>query len=90
MSIRPILTPSFIFLFALLAASRIDQLIPGVWTLELVSGCAMDYHAPIHAVALACPAVDYIRLWPLPITQPWDDPSDMPPGWYAKASWLDR
>jgi hypothetical protein len=46
MSIRLILTLFFIFLFALLAASRIDQLIPGVWTLELVSGWALDYHTP--------------------------------------------
>jgi hypothetical protein len=29
-----------------------------------------NYHANIHAVALACPGVDYIRLWPLPVVQP--------------------
>ena len=46
------------------------------------SGCYLDYHTP--AVALACPGVDYIRLWPLPVTQPWWDRTDTELGWYAR------
>jgi len=30
-----------------------------------------NYHASIHAVALACPGVDYIKLWPM--EQPWQE-----------------
>jgi hypothetical protein len=52
--------------------------------LHLTSGSYLDYQANIHAVALACPGVDYIRLWPLPVTQPWWDPTDTGRGWYAR------
>jgi len=38
------------------------------------SDCYLDYHTP--AVALACPGVDYIRLWPLPVKQPWQETPD--------------
>ena len=41
----------------------------------------LDYHTSIHTVAMACPGVDYIRLWP--VTQPWQDPTDWPEGWYV-------
>jgi hypothetical protein len=38
-------------------------------------------------VALGCPGVDYIRLWPLPVEQPWQEtPDPLPdlwPGSYA-------
>jgi hypothetical protein len=49
----------------------------------LPSSRNLDYQARIQAVALACPGVDYIRLWPLPVKQPWGDPTDSLPGWYA-------
>ena len=40
----------------------------------MVARCEVHYHKPsIRAVALACPGVDYIRLWPLPVIQPWDE-----------------
>jgi len=56
-----------------------------VWTARL-RDCNLDYHAPIHAVALACPGVDYVM--PLPVTQPWQEtPARLPdpwPGWYAR------
>ena len=35
------------------------------WTVKLVAGCEIDYHTTIGAVALACPGVDYMRVWPL-------------------------
>jgi len=50
--------------------------------------CYLDYHTPIHAVALACLGVDYIKLWPLPVEQPWQEtPDPLPdpwPGTYAR------
>ena len=56
-----------------------------MWTARL-RDCYLDYHTNIHAVGLACPGVDYIRLWPLPVLQPWWNLTDKPaprPGWYA-------
>jgi len=51
---------------------RIDRCTDKVWCLELVAGCELDYHVPpVNAVALACPGVDLMRIWPLPIVQPW-------------------
>ena len=61
-----------LLLDAVLVASRIHRFSDTVWQLELVAGCELDYHIPpVNAVALACPGVDLMRIWPLPITQPW-------------------
>jgi hypothetical protein len=50
----------------------------GIWTLTL-TGCHLGYHASIHAVALACPGVDYLKVWPLPVDQPWQEtPARLP------------
>ena len=71
---------------AVLVETRTDKLTDDVWSVELVGRCYLDYHANIQAVALACPGVDYVRLWPLPVVQPWWDPTDEPePGWYARS-----
>ena len=31
---------------------------------------------PVVTIALACPGVDMIRLWPLPVQQPWFEDHD--------------
>jgi len=71
-----------------LMADRLEEHIEGVWRVKLLGRCYLNYHTSIQAVALACPGVDYIRLWPLPPEQPWQEtPDPMPvpgPGWYAK------
>jgi hypothetical protein len=37
--------------------------------------CGVQYHAEWHATVLACPGTDLIKVWPLPIEQPWyEDP----------------
>ena len=54
-----------------------------VWTVRLVAGCETDYHTSIRAVVLACPGVDYKRLWPLPVVQPWQSTPDPIEGWMA-------
>ena len=56
-----------------LLASRTHMLTEDVWTVELVAGCELDYHTTKHTLALACPDVDYMRLWPLPVIQPWEE-----------------
>ena len=69
-----------------LALTQPRKLVEGVYTIQ-AGKCFVDYHTPIQAVALACPETDYIRLWPLPVVQPWPDPTDRPgpaPGWLAR------
>jgi len=57
--------------------------IPGVITYQFVWRCkiwSLDTSLqPTHTVALACPGVDLIRLWPLPIQHPWFEDSAEPP-----------
>jgi hypothetical protein len=74
---RPILvTVALITLLIwVLILTQPRRLVEGVWTVKL-AGCYLDYHTPIHAVALACPGVDYTRLWPLPVEQPWQEPME--------------
>ena len=68
-----------------LLGSRIEQFTPSVWQLKLVAGCELDYHvAPVSAIALACPHVDYIRLWPWPMVQPWEE--RVSPRWGSRAA----
>jgi hypothetical protein len=38
-----------------LALTQPHKLTDGVWTLNLVGDCYLDYHTPIQVVALACP-----------------------------------
>jgi hypothetical protein len=44
-----------------LALTQPRKLTEGVYTIR-VGKCYVDYHTSIHAVALACPGVNYIRL----------------------------
>ena len=54
---------------AIFVATGAEKRTDDLWTIKL-RRCNLDYHTPIHAVALACPGVDYIKLWPLPVEQP--------------------
>ena len=67
-----------ILLLGGLLASRPRELVEGVWTVDTPGGCALDYHTSAKALALACPGVDYVRLWPLPVEQPWEEPERAP------------
>ena len=82
-----------IFLIALLTtvqvygvlAPRTYQLVDGVTAIRLGRGCEVWYFAqpaqPVSTFALACPRMDLMRLWPLPVMQPWsEDTSDKLPG----------
>jgi threonine/homoserine/homoserine lactone efflux protein len=63
-------------LVVLSLATRVDKLTENVYTIKLVGGCYLDYHV-----------VDYMRLWPWPVRQPWSDPTDWPEpsqGWYVE------
>ena len=54
---------------------HIHESIPGATDIELVSRCKLVYFdtrlQPFNTLVLMCPRVDAIRLWPLPIIQPW-------------------
>ena len=50
------------------------EVVPGVIARPLGT-CDVEYYAEWHATVLACPGVDLIKVWPLPIEQPWyEDP----------------
>ena len=73
------------FAVGVLIGSRIERFTPFVWQLKLVAGCELDYHlAPVGAIALACPHVDYIRLWPWPMIQTWEE--QVSPRWRSRAA----
>jgi len=72
-----------IFLIALLTtaqvysvlAPRTYPLMDGVTAIRLGWGCEVWYFVrpvqPVSTFALACPRMDLIRLWPLPVMQSW-------------------
>ena len=58
-----------------LLSSRTYSDIDGVTGFKLVGGCKLFYFTqpaqPMNTWVLACPRADMIRLWPLPVQQPW-------------------
>ena len=67
-----------------LTTGGVRKLTDDIWTVKLIRGYEMDYHTKIGAVALACPGVDYMRVWPLPVVQPWESTPDPIEGWLAE------
>lgn len=71
-------------LLVLFIANKLHQDIPGVTSIDIViKGCELDFYhnerlQPVFTIALACPRTDYIRLWPLPIKQPWSEEQEQP------------
>ena len=72
-----ILVPTAVMTFQLLSVmySRTYQLTENARALELVADCKLwdifPPSQPSRTLVLACPGVDAIRLWPLPVEQPW-------------------
>lgn len=52
-----------------------EKLVPGAISYHLPARCEIIYFdtslQPTRTLALACPGVDMIRFWPLPIQNPW-------------------
>ena len=70
-----------------LALLQPERFSDDVWTLHL-KDCDLDYHIPIRSIALACPGLDYMRLWPLPVEQPWQEtPDPLPDPWPDRYAW---
>ena len=61
-------------LFSVLSA-RSYQLTDDAWTTELVADRklwdVLPPSQPVRTLVPACPGVDAIRIWPLPVQQPW-------------------
>lgn len=61
-------------LLAVFLARRIQPILPGATAIKLVRGCQatlLDKSLqPVFTISLDCPGVDSIRIWPLPIIQP--------------------
>ncbi len=59
-----------------------DELVPGATSYHLPMRCEVIYFditlQPTRTLALACPGVDMIRLWPLPIQHPWFEDLKLP------------
>ena len=46
--------------------------------------CDVDWHVDRGIVAVACVGRDMIKLWPLPVEQPWfEEAIEMPDSWLA-------
>ena len=95
---RIILVSLVFLLLGMALGSRVDQPTEDVWRVRLVARYELHYHKPpISAVGLACPGVDYMRPWPLPVIQPWDERPELdcnqqsvglldgkPQGWFCE------
>ncbi len=71
-------------IFLYLTTGGVYKLTDTVWSAKLGARCELDFHTSIGAVALSCPGVDYMRLWPLPVVQPWSENPDPIRGWIAE------
>jgi hypothetical protein len=64
-----------VFILSFFLLHNTEQPIPGMTSIGLVAGCQLELldttTQPNFTALLACPGKDYIRLWPLPVTQPW-------------------
>ena len=54
---------------------RTEETIPGAVSINLPGRCEIIQFGrelqPVYTIVLACPRMDMIRLWPLPVKKPW-------------------
>jgi len=78
-SVITILLVSVIITIQLFSAltARSYKLTEDAWVTELVADCELwdvfPPSQPVRTLVLACPGADAIRLWPLPVHQPWKE-----------------
>jgi hypothetical protein len=65
----------FLFIGTVLIVSGSHESIPGATDIPLIARCKLIYFdtrlQPVNTLVLACPRMDYFRLWPLPFQHPW-------------------
>ena len=63
------------FLSEIVLMQRTYSVIDGAQSLRLINNCEMVFIdkrlQPVYTVVLDCPGNDSIRLWPLPVVDPW-------------------
>ena len=79
-----VFTITFVITFSLAFSYlwlRTEERIPGTVTTKLPVRCEIVQFGlnlqPVFTIALACPRMDMIRLWPLPVQQPWFEDFDL-------------
>jgi hypothetical protein len=64
-------------------ASRLREPVEGVYWLRLWRRCQIELHTPpvqdSYTIIWACPGEDSLRVWPLPLQQPWYEKPIEPP-----------
>ena len=82
---------TFIIMFSLaygFLVLQTDEPIPGALSTDLPGSCELIKFGralqPVVTIAMACPGVDMIRLWPLPVQQPWFEDHDPCYGFWEK------
>lgn len=81
MSKRMLVLIILVFLLVIVYAGvirlNINKTLEGLIDIELIAGCNLWIISPplqpMKTVVLACPGRDAIRLWPLPIVDPWSE-----------------
>ena len=63
------------WLTSIIGFLRSSETVEGATKYELIGQCSLIHFdtrlQPIETLVLACPKADMIRLWPLPVLQPW-------------------
>ena len=63
----------------ILSSVKTDYSIEGARVLPIIAGCELwTIDEPIQteiSIAVACPGVDLVRIWPLPVVMAWDEGS---------------
>ena len=63
------------FLSEIVLMQRTYSVVTGAKSLRLINNCEMIIFdkrlQPVYTVVLDCPGKDSIRLWPLPVVDPW-------------------
>ena len=63
------------FLSEFIFMQRTYSVVDGAKSLRLINNCEMVFIdkrlQPVYTVVLDCPGKDSIRLWPLPVVDPW-------------------
>ena len=56
-------------------AHRTFKVADGITAMDLPDNCQIQYYPPpaqrMSTLVLTCPGMDMMRLWPLPVEQPW-------------------
>ncbi len=68
---------------------QVREHVPGVYDRPL-GACIVEAYQARGIVVLVCPHMDMIKLWPLPVENPWfEDPVEPNSPWITYAHWAE-